>query len=289
MKKLLITSFVSLAMNFSITDVLAQSQNEPYAQTFAQTQLSNKDQKVLTVLQKAYPQNRIRLARETPVAGFYEVILGEGVSYVFINEDTLKNLDQITKTNRDAHFRHWIFGGVFYDMQKKTDLTAPMKTLAQMADVTKFPLQNAITRENGEVQHTLYVFTDPRCPFCKKLEAELVKIKNVRIHTFLTPLTSLHPDAKEVSARILCSESPAKTFEDFMLRDVELKTEAKCATSLTENEKLMGELGIKGTPTLFFENGERVTGAMTAEAIKEKFKQIDALKDALQKSLKENK
>ena len=72
MKKLLITSFVSLAMNFSITDVLAQSQNEPYAQAFAQTQLSEKDQKVLAVLQKAYPQNRIRLARETPVAGFLE-------------------------------------------------------------------------------------------------------------------------------------------------------------------------------------------------------------------------
>lgn len=287
MKKLLITTFVSLAMNFSITDVLAQSQNEPYAQTFAQTQLSNKDQKVLTVLQKAYPQNRIRLARETPVAGFYEVILGEGVSYVFINEETLKNLDQITETNRDAYFRHWIFGGVFYDMQKKTDLTATMKTLAQMADVTKFPLQNAITRENGDVQHTLYVFTDPRCPFCKKLETELAKLKNVRIHTFLTPLISLHPDAKEVSARILCSENPAKTFEDFMLRGLELKTEAKCATPLTENEKLMGELGIKGTPTLFFENGERVTGAMTAEAIEEKFKQMDALKDALHKSLKE--
>ena len=115
-------------MNFSITDVLAQSQNEPYAQTFAQTQLSDKDQKVLVVLQKAYPQNRIRLAKETPVAGFYEVILGEGVSYVFINEETLKNLDQINEANRDTYFRHWIFGGVFYDMQKKTDLTAPMKT-----------------------------------------------------------------------------------------------------------------------------------------------------------------
>ena len=282
MKKLLITTLVSLAMNFSITDVLAQSQNEPYAQTFAQTQLSDKDQKVLSVLQKAYPQNRIRLARETPIAGFYEVILGEGVSYVFLNEETLKNLDQINEANRDTYFRHWIFGGVFYDMQKKTDLTAPMKTLAQMADVTKFP-------ETGDVKHTLYVFTDPRCPFCKKLEAELVKLKNVRIHTFLTPLTSLHPDAKEVSARIWCSENPAKAFENFMLRGLELKTEAKCATPITQNEKLMTELGIKGTPTLFFENGERVTGALSAEAIEEKFKQMDAIKDALQKSLKEKK
>ena len=74
-----------------------------------------------------------------------------------------------------------------------------------------------------------------------------------------------------------------------MLHGLELKTEAKCATPITQNEKLMGELAIKGTPTLFFENGERVTGALTAEAIEEKFKQMDAIKDALQKSLKESK
>ena len=67
-------------MNFSITDVLAQAQNESYSLRFAQTALSEKDQKVLSALQKAYPKNRIRFARETAIPGFYEVILGEGVS-----------------------------------------------------------------------------------------------------------------------------------------------------------------------------------------------------------------
>ena len=100
-------------MNFSITDVLAASQNQPYAQQFAQTALSEKDQKVLAALQKAYPQNRIRLARETAVPGFYEVILGEGVSYVFIKPETLEQLDLITEKNRDPYFQHWLFGGVF--------------------------------------------------------------------------------------------------------------------------------------------------------------------------------
>ena len=284
MKPTLLALLLGLAMNFSITDVLATSQNQPYAQNFAQTALSDKDQKVLAALQKAYPQNRIRLARETQVTGFYEVILGEGVSYVFITADTLEKLDLINEKNSDAYFQHWIFGGVFYDMKNQIDLTAPMKKLAQMVDVSKLPVENAITREVGKAENTLFVFTDPRCPFCKKLEAELVKLENVRIHTFLTPLTSLHPDAKEVSARILCAKDKAKAFEDFMLKGKEISEPAQCQTTLEANERLMTELGIKGTPTIFFENGERATGALSAEAIQKKFEAMAAIKKAIKEA-----
>lgn len=271
-------------MNFSITDVLAQSQNQPYAQNFAQTALTEKDQKVLATLQKAYPQNRIRLARETPVPGFYEVILGEGVSYVFISPETLEKLDRINEKNRDAYFQHWLFGGVFYDMKNQIDLTAPMKKLAQMIDVTKLPTENAITREVGKAENTLFVFTDPLCPFCKKLEAELVKLDNVKIHTFLTPLTSLHPQAKEVSARILCTKDKAQAFEDFMLKGKEISEPAQCQTTLEANERLMTQLGIKGTPTLFFENGERATGALSAQTIQKQFEKMAALKKAVKEA-----
>lgn len=284
MKPTLLALLLGLAMNFSITDVLAASQNQPYAQNFAQTALSDKDQKVLAALQKAYPQNRIRLARETQVTGFYEVILGEGVSYVFITADTLEKLDLINEKNRDAYFKHWIFGGVFYDMKNQIDLTAPMKKLAQMVDVSKLPVENAITREVGKAENTLFVFTDPRCPFCKKLEAELVKLENVRIHTLLTPLTSLHPDAKEVSARILCAKDKAKAFEDFMLKGKEISEPAQCQTTLEANERLLTELGIKGTPTIFFENGERATGALSAEAIQKKFEAMAAIKKAIKEA-----
>lgn len=284
MKHTLIALIASLAMNFSITDVLAQSQNKSYAQLFRQTSLSKEDEKLLATLQRVYPQNRIRFIRQTPVSGFYEVILGEGVSYVFITPQTLKELDHISEDNRDTYFRHWLFGGVFYDMATQTDLTAPMKTLAQMVDVTKLPLQNAIVREKGNAQNALFVFTDPRCPFCKKLEAELAQLTDVLIYTFLTPLTSLHPDAKELSARIWCAKNQGKALEDVMIKGTEIESKAQCTTPLTENEKLMAELGIKGTPTLFFENGERVTGALSSQAIKEKFQEIQKMKKAIKEA-----
>ena len=54
-----------------------------------------------------------------------------------------------------------------------------------------------ITRWNGE--RKLVVFTDPDCPFCKRLEHTLKDIDNIEITYILTPIESLHPDAKEKS------------------------------------------------------------------------------------------
>ena len=283
-------------MNFSITDVLAAAKQEPYAKGFDFVELSAQDREVLTTLQNAYPDNRVRFARETAVSNFYEVILGSSVSYVFVDREALqqhlknttgKSSVAIDEATRNRIFRHWVFGGVFFDMSTGTDLTAPMKKLAQLIDVNALPLDQAIVRTKGKPKNTLYVFTDPLCPFCKKQETLLEQITNVRIVTFLTPLVSLHPEAREVAARIWCAKDKVKAFEDVMLRNVTLMEKAQCEAPILANEKLMQSLSIKGTPTIIFENGERVTGAMSQEQILEKFKTIESLKNTLDKSLAE--
>lgn len=280
-------------MNFSITDVLAAAKQEPYAKSFDFVELSAQDREVLTTLQNAYPDNRVRFARETAVSNFYEVILGSSVSYVFVDREALqqylkstadKSSVTIDEATRNRIFRHWVFGGVFFDMSTGTDLTAPMKKLAQLIDVNALPLDQAIVRTKGTPKNTLYVFTDPLCPFCKKQETLLEQINDVRIVTFLTPLVSLHPEAREVAARIWCAKDKVKAFEDVMLRNVTLTEKAQCEAPILANEKLMQSLSIKGTPTIVFENGERVTGAMSQEQILEKFKTIESLKNTLDKS-----
>ncbi len=280
-------------MNFSITDVLATAKQEPYAKGFDFVELSAQDREVLTTLQNAYPDNRVRFARETAVSNFYEVILGSSVSYVFVDREALqqylknttdKSSVTIDEATRNHIFRHWVFGGVFFDMSTGTDLTAPMKKLAQLIDVNALPLDQAIIRTKGTPKNTLYVFTDPLCPFCKKQENLLAQLNNVRIVTFLTPLVSLHPEAREVAARIWCARDKVKAFEDVMLRNVTLMEKAQCEAPILANEKLMQSLSIKGTPTIVFENGERVTGAMSQEQILEKFKTIESLKNTLDKS-----
>lgn len=270
-------------MNFSITDALA---NNPLTSHFPEMQMSAVEKKVLTNLQAAYPHNGVRFVRQSPVPGLFEVILSTSVNVVYVDEALLANT-----TIRDENdpekanlFRYWLFGGVLFDMVQQKDLTRDMKELAQMIDVSALPLENAIVREKGNATHTLFVFTDPLCPFCEKLEAVLDTLDDVRIYTFLTPIVSLHPNAREVAAQIYCAPNPQKVLVDFMVHKKTLpQTKPQCSTPIVANEKLMRELAIKGTPTLFFADGHRATGLMTRDALMERMNQALETKKLAQK------
>ncbi len=280
---LLTLFFGTTLMNFSITDALA---NNPLTSHFPEMQMSAVEKKVLTNLQAAYPHNGVRFVRQSPVPGLFEVILSTSVNVVYVDETllaktTIKGENDPEKANL---FRYWLFGGVLFDMVEQKDLTRDMKELAQMIDVSALPLENAIVREKGNATHTLFVFTDPLCPFCEKLEAVLDTLDDVRIYTFLTPIVSLHPNAREVAAQIYCAPNPQKALVDFMAHKKTLpQTKPQCSTPIAANEKLMRELAIKGTPTLFFADGHRATGFMTRDALMERMNQALETKKLAQK------
>ena len=280
---LLTLFFGTTLMNFSITDALA---NNPLTSHFPEMQMSAVEKKVLTNLQAAYPHNGVRFVRQSPVPGLFEVILSTSVNVVYVDEallakTTIKSENDPEKANL---FRYWLFGGVMFDMVEQKDLTRDMKELAQMIDVSALPLENAIVREKGNATHTLFVFTDPQCPFCEKLESVLDTLDDVRIYTFLTPIVSLHPNAREVAAQIYCAPNPQKALVDFMVHKKALpQTKPQCTTPIAANEKLMRELAIKGTPTLFFADGHRATGLMTREALMERMNQALATQKLAQK------
>lgn len=265
--------FGTTLMNFSITDALA---NNPLTSHFPEMQMTAIEKKVLTNLQVAYPQNGVRFVRKSPVPGLFEVILSTSVNVVYVDEallakTTIKSENDPEKANL---FRYWLFGGVMFDMVQQKDITHELKELAQMIDVSALPLENAIVREKGNATHTLFVFTDPLCPFCEKLEAVLDTLDDVRIYTFLTPIVSLHPNAREVAAQIYCAPNPQKALVDFMVHKKALpQTKPQCTAPIVANEKLMRELAIKGTPTLFFADGHRSTGLMTRDALMERMNQ----------------
>lgn len=269
----------------TVAHVATSNQSSPLTQSF------HNNQRLTRLLATLYPDSQVRGVRNTPIANFFEVTLATSVAYVFIEPEALKTaLSKPTLTDEDKKqlkntlFRYWYFGGVFFDMKTQTDLTQVAKNRAERIDVSTLPVNQAIVRTKGTPKHTLYVFTDPQCPYCRKLEETLNQLQDVRIYTFLSPLVTLHPEAREVAARIWCAKNPIKAFEAVMLDGQTLTTKAQCETPILKNEALMQKLGIKGTPTLFLENGERLTGALDIEKLR---KALDAVAKE-KKQTKEN-
>ena len=181
----------------------------------------------------------IKAINNTPIPNLYEVQVGDVIYYT------------------DKTGKHLINGHMF-DTDKKIDLTT--QRLAEMNRInwSDLPLKDAIV-SGPKDGLKMAVFTDPDCPYCKRLEQNLQSETGIRVYTFLFPLTQLHPDAYEKSKSIWCAKNQHKAMSEVMLDDKKLP-KATCTTPIDDNMKLADKLNVRGTPTIFAEDGRKYTG-----------------------------
>jgi len=159
----------------------------------------------------------------------------------------------------------FLINGHIFDTQAKKDLTAARIEALNGIDWAKLPLDKAII--SGDPKGVpVAVFTDPDCPFCKKLEHVLPNVKGLKIYTFLYPLVELHPQSKAKSETIWCSKDRHKALQATMLDGENLKA-LTCKNPVDEIVKLGTQLGVRGTPTLFANDGRKHAGTMTASQL----------------------
>jgi thiol:disulfide interchange protein DsbC len=178
----------------------------------------------------------------TPVAGIFEVRIGADIFYT------------------DAKADH-IFEGNLIDTRSKQNLTALQKNMALQVAFANLPLKNAFQHTIGNGKRQLVVFVDPNCGFCKKLEPELIQLKDVTIHYLLLPV--LGEDSQLKAEHIFCAKDKTSVWLDWMLKGV-LPPVAKCnaKTAIAQNLDFANQHRIGGTPTMFLENGRRLVGAL---------------------------
>lgn len=126
---------------------------------------------------------------------------------------------------------------------------------------------HAIKTIRGNGKRVLYVFSDPDCSYCKKLEHTLRQIENVTIYTFPYPLEGLHPQAAEHARDIWCSIDRSAAWQAWMSDNTRPALNDACATPIAQNRTLGLALGLRGTPTLFNAKGRMAAGAVPAQSI----------------------
>jgi len=188
---------------------------------------------------------------KTPVNGLYEIrVNGTDILYT------------------DAEGNYLIQGNLI-DTRARRNLTEERIEKLSAIAFDSLPVKDAFTIVRGNGKRKLAVFEDPNCGYCKRFERDLQKVDNVTIHMFLYPI--LGPDSLEKSKKIWCAKDPGKAWQDQMVRDQPPTGAAACdVTVLTRNVEFGRKHKINGTPTLFFVDGSRVPGAISAAQV-EKF------------------
>ena len=176
-----------------------------------------------------------------PIKGLFEVRVGTDLFYV------------------DDKAQHLILGQI-QDLKSGQNLTQDkLDKFASQAVFNPENLKGALKQVRGNGKRQLVLFEDVNCGYCKKLRAEMEKLNDVTIYTYLIPILSADSGTKQ--AGIWCSANKNKAYDDWMLRGVvPTAADSRCASPAEANQKLAQNLRVNGTPALFFENGKRIPG-----------------------------
>jgi thiol:disulfide interchange protein DsbC len=185
---------------------------------------------------------------KTGILGLYEVRVAteEGTRIVYADEAA-----------------SYFFIGNIIEAKTETDITEGRLRRLNAIRVADLPLAQAFKLVRGKGTRQLVYFSDPRCPYCRRLDQELAKVDDLTVHVFLIPIIA--PDSAAVSKAVWCAPDRGKAWLDLMLKEIEPPApKANCETPIEKNLALSRKYRINGTPTLVFADGQRVAGLMSA-------------------------
>jgi thiol:disulfide interchange protein DsbC len=185
---------------------------------------------------------------KTPIPGLYEVRMGTEIVYT------------------DEHGDHLIEGSIT-ETKSRTNLTQARIDKLTAIDFAALPLKDAIVWKQGTGARKLVVFADPNCGYCKKFETEMQQVKDVTVYTFLYPI--LGGDSPDKARNIWCAKDNGAVWRNWMINGTTpMRSMGQCDTAALQRNVALGrKFRVNGTPSLVFEDGKRVPGAMGPEQV----------------------
>jgi thiol:disulfide interchange protein DsbC len=194
---------------------------------------------------------RLEAVQPSPIPGLYEIRSGSEVGYVSVDG------------------RFYVDGDIF-DMQTKDNLTETRRQQGRLDLLSKVSDTDAIVfAPSGPIRHTLTVFTDVDCTYCRRMHQEMAELNRlgIRVRYLMFPRNGPDSDSWHKAEAVLCSAdrrdalTRAKRGENVKAPD--------CKAPVAEQYALGNEMGIRGTPGIITDEGEYLAGYMPAARLLE--------------------
>jgi len=189
------------------------------------------------------PMAKIDEVVKSDLPGFYEVIVSGQIVYV----------------SADGKY---LLQGNLYDVPIKKDLTAARLAGLRAQAIEKLPASKKIVFAPEHPKHTVTVFTDVDCPYCRQFHKLIDQYNRagIAVNYVLFPL-DIHPGADKKASALWCAADRNTAYTAAM--NGHDPGSATCANPIAETKALAIALGINATPTILAEDGTTVNSAKT--------------------------
>jgi thiol:disulfide interchange protein DsbC len=211
-------------------------------------------------LKAKFPNVRIDGVQPAPLAGLFEVRF------------QTQEGPQIIYTDAMANF--FVVDGSIVEAKSGRNLTEERLQKLSAIEFNSLPLDLALKVQRGNGKRVLAMFTDPYCPYCRRLEQSLLQIDDITVYVFMFPV--IRPELADHSRAVWCAPDRVKSWLDLAAAETPKVPSggANCANPVDKVLELGRSLRVRGTPTLFFANGERAGGGMQLAQLRAKLDDI---------------
>lgn len=257
-------TIVCMALVANMTGAYAQGQNtdenasgKPSPKVVSTTESLplgiSSEESVKNRFREKFGQIPVTNIRRLPAYGLFEIQVGQSLYYVD---------EKIS----------FVLDGNLIDANTHENVTEARLEELSRINFNDLPFELAIKQVKGDGSRKIAIFEDPNCGYCKQMRRAMENIDNVTIYTFLYPILSR--DSTQKVQHVWCSTDPGKVWDDWMIRG-KVPAKANCDAPIQNLLALGQRLQVNGTPAVFFEDGMRVPGAMTAEQLSKRLAMVE--------------
>ncbi|HAC35162.1 MAG TPA: disulfide bond formation protein DsbC [Gammaproteobacteria bacterium] len=180
-----------------------------------------------------------------PVSGWYQGRVGSRLFYV------------------DESGRY-LFNGELVDLVKRESLTEAALNRWRLEQIGQISEQSMVVFPAPRPKHTITVFTDVDCGYCRKLHNEISAYHNagISVRYLAYPRAGLGSDSYQLMQSVWCaSDRAAALTQAKQGKKVKQQT---CENPIEQHFQLGNQLGINGTPAILLESGALIPGYVPA-------------------------
>lgn len=206
------------------------------------------EKNITRVLKGVFPDMEITRIRESRIPGLYEVMMGAEVVYA----------------TADGKY---LIKGDLYDLNQRKNLSEKERETARVNILSKLPEGEFIEFAPEKTKHSIYVFTDFTCPYCRRFHKDVPELnrEGIAVRYLAFPRAGVDSPAYRVMESVWCSKDPQKALT--AAKRGEIIKPAECKNPVAKQFALGQAMGVRGTPAIYLENGKELPGYMPPQEL----------------------
>jgi thiol:disulfide interchange protein DsbC len=196
---------------------------------------------VKEALAKNLPGVDANSIKNTPIPGLYQIAFGPRVMYV--SEDG-----------------RYMLQGNMMDLATRENLTEPALAKAKLSSLEQMGEENMIIYKPKVKKHTMTVFTDIDCGYCRKLHNQMDAYleEGFEVRYLFFPRSGLNTPSYDKAVSVWCADDRNNALTKAKNRQsVESKT---CDNPVKGHFELGMAMGVRGTPAILTDKGRLLPG-----------------------------